>query len=334
MYGSMQNIAAEPMPEAVTEALDIAVGVLVGADGQLLIARRRLNTPGAGYWEFPGGKFEPGEQAFECLSRELEEEIGITGLQGEPLIRFTHDRGPRPVRLHVWRIHAWVGQPAGREGQQIRWAPAGRLDVDRLLPATEVILNALRLPSRYLITPVVEPLGESDWLAGIDQALAGGIRLIRVRDHDLADARYAGLARAVVDRASDNGARVLVDRSAGLMHDIGAHGLHWSAARLADCDSRPVDRAYWLAVSAHNSDELAAAAGLGADIATLSPVAATQTHPEQAPLGWDGFEQMRGDAALVVYALGGLAPGEIEQARASNAQGVAAIRGLWPTSRM
>ncbi|MDA3919286.1 MAG: Nudix family hydrolase [Salinisphaera sp.] len=312
------------------DVLDIAVGVLVAADGQLLIARRRADTVGAGFWEFPGGKFESGEGPFECLARELEEEIGVTDIEGAPLVRFTHDRGPRPVRLHVWQVNRWQGEASGREGQAIRWMPVDALDVKALLPATEVILNALRLPAHYLITPAVASLGEVGWLTAIDRALANGIRLLRVRDHDLSDTRYAELARRVVERALISQARVLVDRSASLMHEIGAHGLHWPASRLADNSARPVDDGFSLAVSAHDADDLTLAVAHRADFATLSPVSATASHPGQTPLGWRGFERIRRDVALPVYALGGLAGADLADARAHNAQGVAAIRGFWP----
>src|SRR5699024_393422 len=115
------------------------------------------DTPGAGYWEFPGGKREDGEALFDCLVRELVEEIGVTDPVGVPLIRFAHDRGPRPVRLHVWRIHDWTGEPGGREGQSLEWATHERLGKVNLLPATDVILAALALPRSYLITP--DPAG-------------------------------------------------------------------------------------------------------------------------------------------------------------------------------
>lgn len=318
------------MTAPLETALDIAVGVLVDSAGRVLIARRRAHTPGAGFWEFPGGKREAGEAIDVCLARELAEEIGIDVKHGEPLVRFAHDRGPRPVRLHVWRIDDWQGQPSGLEGQVVRWAEPGTLDLSTLLPATEVIINALRLPSCYLITPGLADGDPTAWLAGIDHALADGIALIRMRDPALDDAAYEKLAAAVVERAHAAGGQVLVDRDVALMQRVGADGLHWPAQRVIDTAQRPVDRRFWYAASAHDGDDVKQAATAGVDFATLSPVLPSRTHPETTALGWSGFAEQRDDQAAPVYALGGLSGANIDTARAYNAQGVAAIRGFWP----
>lgn len=310
--------------------LDIAVGVLVDARGRLLIAKRRPDTPGAGYWEFPGGKREEGEALFDCLSRELAEEIGVTDLRGEPLIRFAHDRGPRPVRLHVWRIDDWTGEPGGREGQIVRWVMRDALDDVELLPATDVILAALALPRRYLITPRLTEADRNDWFDALEAALQRGTRLLRLRDPDLSDARYARLAESVIERAHRHGAAVLLDRDADMVKALGADGLHWGAKRMAAARRRPVGRDLWFAASAHDMAELDVAIAAGADFATISPVAMTTTHPKAGPLGWPGFESRREDRALPVYALGGLEIADEADALAHNAQGIAAIRGLWP----
>ena len=322
MSASTQDSAKAP--------IDIAVGVLVASDGRVLVACRRANTPGAGFWEFPGGKREAGEDMEACLKREPAEEIGISDIEGQPLICFAHDRGPRPVRLHVWRIHAWHGEPHGREGQQVRWAAPESLDLASLLPATEIILNALALPSAYLMTPAVADYGESDWLAGIDATLEAGITLLRVRDHALDDAAYARLAAEVVIRAHEYGAQVLVDRDIALMQAVGAQGVHWSMTRLEHEGSRPKALVGWLAVSAHDSGDLERAITGGADFATLSPVRSTATHPEAVPMGWSGFALARADHAVPVYALGGLGSADMSAAHQHNAQGVAALRGWWP----
>ncbi len=74
---------------------------------------------------------------------------------------------------------------------------------------------------------------------------------------------------------------------------------------------------------------MARALALGADFATLSPVAATATHPGVAPLGWAAFGALVEAASLPVYALGGMGAADEAQARALGAQGVAGIRGFW-----
>ena len=60
----------------------VAAVALIDDDKRVLIAQRPANKPMAGFWEFPGGKIEPGETPIQAAERELLEE---TGLQAESL---------------------------------------------------------------------------------------------------------------------------------------------------------------------------------------------------------------------------------------------------------
>lgn len=243
------------------------------------------------------------------------------------------------MRLHVARIDNWTGAPAGQEGQEVQWRAQNTLDEVELLPATNVILAALNLPPLYIVTP---PIGRGrnarqSWFEALDRALrthAGesAKAFLRLRQPQLDDDDYAELAKRVIEHARRQRARVLLDRSVSLVERLGAAGLHCSTRRAARMDKRPIGQGYWFGVSTHDADELAHAADIGADFATLSPVAATETHPETAPMGWPGFEEARGEAALPVYALGGMRPDDLATARDHYAQGVAGIRGFWPGS--
>jgi 8-oxo-dGTP diphosphatase len=68
---------------------------------------------------------------------------------------------------------------------------------------------------------------------------------------------------------------------------------------------------------------------LGADFAVLGPVRKTPSHPDAAPLGWEGFRALSEGAALPVYALGGVISFDLEQALACGAHGIAMVRGAW-----
>jgi 8-oxo-dGTP diphosphatase len=57
--------------------VDVAVGVLIRPGGDFLLTSRPAGKVYAGYWEFPGGKLEPGETVEQALQRELQEELGI-----------------------------------------------------------------------------------------------------------------------------------------------------------------------------------------------------------------------------------------------------------------
>ncbi len=87
------------------KVVDVAVGVLLRANGQFLLGSRPAGKPYAGYWEFPGGKLEDGETALQALQRELHEEMGITVTAATPWLtqRFVYPHAT--VRLHFFSGH-------------------------------------------------------------------------------------------------------------------------------------------------------------------------------------------------------------------------------------
>jgi 8-oxo-dGTP diphosphatase len=87
-----------------------------------------------------------------------------------------------------------------------------------------------------------------------------------------------------------------------------------------------------LAASCHNAEELALAEQMGVDFVTLSPVQATQTHPDALPMGWEQATQLIAGFSKPVFLLGGVGVGVDDRQRAweSGAQGVAGIRAFWP----
>lgn len=309
--------------------LEIAVGVLLADDGRVLIARRRPGTPGAGKWEFPGGKREADESMAAALARELAEELAITVVASRPLLTLRHDYSDRTVWLDIQLVTDWQGQPYGREGQPVAWCAPAELFAHDLLAANAPVVHALQLPSAYAITPAFDGDRASFESAAV-QVWRGQTRLLRLRDSNLPDADYETLASALQTRAEATDGLLMLDRDVAMARRVGAAGLHWPASRLDGSGMRPVPADQWFAVSCHDPTELQAALAAGADFATLSPVAATASHPCVSPMGWSGFaEQCRG-LALPVYALGGLGAADITTAHVHGGQGVAGIRAYWP----
>lgn len=308
--------------------LYIAVGVLTAEDGRVLIAKRLPGKPGAGKWEFPGGKREKGESVGAALARELDEELGVRVRGTRPLLRFGHDYSDRRVLLDIHRVTAWDGEPHGREGQELAWCrPDDLFDYD-LLEANAPVVAALRLPDRYLITP--EPGDDPEaFLSAVEQAVTDGIRLLRLRAWTLGDEDYERLAQSLQARIVPRGGTLLLDRDAAMVERVGAAGLHLPARALDTIARRPLPADRWFALSCHDRGELERAQSLGADFATLSPVAATPSHPDAVALGWPGFATAREGVPLPVYALGGLDQADIESACMNGAQGVAAVRAFF-----
>jgi 8-oxo-dGTP diphosphatase len=143
--------------------------------------------------------------------------------------------------------------------------------------------------------------------------------------------RFARLARAAARLVRDAGGILLVNGDESLARTAGAHGVHLTAAALGAAAARP-EFAY-AGASVHTATELRKAEALELDFAVLGPVGATPTHPRATLLGWEGFERIARDAAIPVFALGGLAPSDLEHAWRHGAHGVAMIRGAWEERR-
>jgi 8-oxo-dGTP diphosphatase len=121
------------------EPVDVAVGVLIAADGRFLLTSRPDGKVYAGYWEFPGGKVEAGESVEAALRRELHEELGITIGAAVPWQVTMHDYPHALVRLHFCKVFEWSGSFEMREGQAMAWQTLPAV-VKPLLPGTLPVL--------------------------------------------------------------------------------------------------------------------------------------------------------------------------------------------------
>ncbi len=122
------------------EPVDVAVGVLVDADGRFLLTSRPAGKVFAGFWEFPGGKLEPGETVEAALRRELDEEIGIRVGAVHPWRVETFDYEHARVRLHFCKVFDWTGDLVMREEQAMAWQTLP-VTVGPVLPGTLPVLD-------------------------------------------------------------------------------------------------------------------------------------------------------------------------------------------------
>jgi 8-oxo-dGTP diphosphatase len=107
--------------QGTRKTTQVAVGVLIDAQGSFLMTTRPAGKVYAGYWEFPGGKIESGETLEEALRRELHEEIGITIGEVQPWKEQLVDYPHALVCLQFCKVHTWSGSFEMREGQQMSW---------------------------------------------------------------------------------------------------------------------------------------------------------------------------------------------------------------------
>lgn len=308
--------------------MHVAAGVLVDGAGRVLLAQRPPGKHLAGRWEFPGGKLEAGEDTAAALVRELDEELGIAvdPLSFEPLIRVPWSYGERALCLDAVIVRAWSGVPAALDAAAIDWRDPRDVDPSLLAPADRAILAALRLPEHYPVTPSDVSVERAATL--VRAALARGERLMqwRLPSVSLAEARKG--AAGLLPELRRFGASLLLNRDIEGARELGL-GVHLSAAQLRELDARPLPPSQWVAASCHDADELAMAVRCGCDFATVSPVMPTASHPGAEPLGWPRFAKLAEAAALPVFALGGVGPHEVAEARMHAGQGTAGIRAFW-----
>ena len=315
---------------SAVQPLHIAVGAIINPSAEVLIARRPPDVHQGGLWEFPGGKVEAGESVNEALQRELSEELAISVNfdTAQPLIQIRHDYPDRQVLLDVWRITEWHGKEVGREGQAICWAAIDTLS-DYVFPApNRPIIQALKLPACYAI--IEDESGNSKQLeAQFNHLLEQGITVIQLRAKQLSDQRYRRLALKLCTRAREQRVTQLLNRQPAMVEQLNAGGIHLTSRQLMQQQQRPlIDNDKWVAASCHTLEELQQAARIGVDFVVLGAVLKTKTHPDAQPLGWQQFAALVATATVPVYALGGVGPDQLEQARHVGAQGVAGIRAF------
>lgn len=309
--------------------VEVAAAVMLRADGrEFLLAQRPEGKVYAGYWEFPGGKVEPGETVRQALIRELQEELGITVTACSPWLTRVFTYPHATVRLNFWRVTAWdgeIGITAPLEHSAVDWLPVGRpASVAPILPANDPILKALSLPTTMAIT-MAETEGTERQLERLEEALLGGLRLVQVRDKGWPPAQRLWFAETVSRLAHSHGALVVINDDEDIARRVGADGLHLSAARLAASNERPDFT--WVGASCHSAEEITRAGELGLDYALLGPVLPTPTHPEAGGIGWAEFSRLLAGNTLPVLALGGMRPEMLPGAQQHGAHGIALMRG-------
>ena len=324
----------------MVKIIHVAVAILQRKNqfGQIefLLASRPQGKGWAGWWEFPGGKIEVEETPEQALSRELQEELGITPTSTQQWLirRFDypaisqngHDSAAKTVLLYFYFVTHWQDEVSPKEGQQLSWQNPKNITVSPVLPANAPIMKALALPPIYAISNVAE-MGEAVWLNALKAQLQQGLRLIQLREKQLAEPALMRLAKQVLLLAKSYGATVLFNDDAKLAQELGADGVHLGSQQLMKLTEKP--HGLIVAASCHNELELAHAAQLGLDFVVLSPVNSTKSHKDAITLGWEHFAALIQDTIMPVYALGGMQTRDLEKALSCGARGIAMQRAVW-----
>lgn len=125
------------------KVVEVAVGVIL-RNNKIFVSKRADNLHQGGKWEFPGGKREQNETMPQALSRELQEEIGITVTQYEPFMLIEHDYGDKKVVLDIFLVEEFAGEPDNREGQISQWVDLRDLHTLNFPEANNAIVEKLQ----------------------------------------------------------------------------------------------------------------------------------------------------------------------------------------------
>jgi 8-oxo-dGTP diphosphatase len=305
---------------AAAKITEVAAAVIERPDGAFLLAQRPEGKPYPGYWEFPGGKIEPGEDVAGALARELKEELGIEVRESSPWITRVYAYTHATVRLHFWRVTRWDGEPQRLEDQDIRWQRAEAPDVSPMLPANAPVLAALALPAVMLVSDASR-MGIDAWINALAARAPDEKVLVQVREKSMDKQKLQHLLSRALARMAPLGSRCVVNSDCGSLPQC--DGVHLTSRALMAATQRPAGSL--VGASCHDARELDRATELGVDYVVVGPVKATASHPDVRPLGWDAFEKLVADRPMPAYAIGALTRADLGEARRRGAHGVALL---------
>lgn len=308
------------------DRIHVAVGVVKNARHQVLLSRRRQKQHLAGCWEFPGGKVEMGESGYDALRREFKEEVNLEIQAAEKCIAIPFDYPEQQVLLDVYLITDYSGQAEGMEQQEIDWVDLKAIENRQLPAANKPILTALNLPNEAFITG--EHQSQARFFESLVSALETGIELVQIRSPLITEREYVSLCEKIVMDLMKPfpWVKFFANCSADIFPHTGFEYWHLSGENLRKMTlQKPAIQAKYTSAAVHAYADLKRAEEADLDFVYLSSVNKTRSKPQAEPLGWQKFSDIVSRAKIPVYALGGMTPQDIRQAKRCGAQGVAGI---------
>ena len=120
------------------------VAAIIIQDGRLFATQRGYGE-WKDWWEFPGGKIEPGESPKDALKREIREELATEIEVGNLLTTVEYDYPKFHLTMHCYLCDIIRGQLSLLEHEDARWLTKDELDGVKWLPADVEVIKALRL---------------------------------------------------------------------------------------------------------------------------------------------------------------------------------------------
>lgn len=292
--------------------VDVAIAILLHKT-KVLVGWRQANQHQGNKHEFPGGKVEAGETPEQACRREIYEEVGIGLKDWHVFDVIRHEYDDIIVNLHLF--HAYVPdelldlihQPWG-------WYKREQLAELNFPKANDAILQRLIWPHLIKISDQIDALPQQEALLywRTDCADIGQIQQQLLM---LSDAQLQKLMINI---------DLWQQLDAELRDKIST--IHLKQSQLMNLSKAGLVIGKRFVAACHDAVSLQHAHHIGCDAVLLSPVQATETHPDAKELGWEGFEELARTSDIPVFALGGVAPAELKQAQKHHAYGLAGIR--------
>lgn len=133
------------MSDQPSQQIAVAVAVIIHPETHaLLICQRPHTTVLGGFWEFPGGKRDPGESLADCARREVQEELGVIVTVRQALTPIEHHYPYAHVNLFPFVCRYDSGEPQALAVARFRWVRVEELDSFEFPPANQGLLAEIK----------------------------------------------------------------------------------------------------------------------------------------------------------------------------------------------
>ena len=121
--------------------MQVVCAVITNSEGKIFAARRAEGKSFEGYWEFPGGKVEEGEEADQALARELEEELGLSLMIGASIHKLAWENKSGAFELEAFHVNDSLEKLNLQDHDSHAW-----FTVDELLGIELMVADIALLP--------------------------------------------------------------------------------------------------------------------------------------------------------------------------------------------
>ena len=294
--------------------IHVAIAILLHQD-KVLVGWREAKQHQGNKHEFPGGKVEEGESPLAACRREIYEEVGI-GLQdwhAFDVIR--HEYDDVIVNLHLF--HAIVPSALLNEIQQPwRWYSRDELLSLNFPKANQAMIKRLHWAHQIKI---------SDRLNALDALKLDQLMYWRVEGTQAQIIEISGLS---VEKLSKLIVNIELYQQLNSIQQQAISAIHLKQSQVMALMQGDLITGKRYIAACHDLVSMKQAQKMGCDAILLSPVLATETHPEARALGWEQFKNFAAQVEIPVFALGGMQTGDLLTAQQQGAYGIAGIRFL------